>query len=163
MGRTLVAILCILLLVAVLVGSILAGPPNIVTPPEEMMLTVDELPLCWIAIDSHVDYPTRPVIPGVNWTAMISFRNESLDVIPALTIVIHSFNSSSLAHDEYMHGLKEDESTTEVDVGNEGYRLSGEWTTYAFRVRNIFVHIDFCIPYEPWMDEIVRLQESEIL
>ena len=168
MGRTLVAILCLLLFMAIPVGIILAGPPNIVTPPERMMLTADDLPAGWIENGREIIYHHSP---GYNWSAVVSFRDESLEMIPALTVGITSLNSSALAHEEYLGSLRGYESAmniTSVDMGDEGYRLSLPfyWVEYVFRVDNILVHVDFWTnsptPYEFWMDEIAHLQELKI-
>jgi hypothetical protein len=168
MRRTLVAILCLLLFMAVPIGIILGGPPNIVTPPERMMLTADDLPAGWIGNDRVIEYHFWP---GHNWSALVWFRNESLEMNPALTVGITSYNSSALAHEEYLgtlRGLDSAANITNVDFGDEGHRqsLPYYWVEYVFRVDNILVHVDFWTssptPYEPWMDEIVRLQESKI-
>jgi len=168
MGRTLVAILCLLLFMAVPIGIILGGPPNIVTPPERMMLTADDLPAGWIENGREIIYHHSS---GYNWSALVSFRNESLEMIPALGVGITSLNSSALAHKEYLNGLRGFETAvniTDVGIGDEGSRIvrANFSVEYLFRVDNIVVNADFWVnsptPYEPWMDEIVYLQELKI-
>jgi hypothetical protein len=179
MSRRPIAIVVSVLLVITLVVSyfLFFYEPNITTPPEEMILGEDAFPEGWKKTDSKIEYYPGP---GANWWAWTYFSNTSPRLVHEDAIVLLiAYNSSSIAHDNYMGSLRASNiNATSIDVGDEGYLRSWgniespAYACCAFRINNILVEISFSHysewsqfqpnPYQSWMDDIARRQASMI-
>lgn len=184
MGKTkakIKAVIPILLLVIIPVGYILVVSELrvITTPPEELFIGEDAFPKGWVR--THFEIVDREHLSSdFIYMAKTTFSDKSSTVIEEATIFIFCYNSVFKAHEAYdssIHSLV-NINITYMDLGDEGHFES--WSNiegpaiaeYNFRENNIEVGITFSRhrpgatyqpnPYQPWMDEVARLQASMI-
>jgi hypothetical protein len=182
LGKTKVsikAVITILLLVMIPVVSflIVSELETIETPPDKMFVGEDAFPQGWVRTYFEIEkYPG----PAINWTAVMSFSNNSSVESEEAMIRITSYNSTLVAHEEYLRSIGGTYmNMTRISLGNEGHfelwagsEPNPAIAEYVFRENNILVIIVFSkyspadqyqpSPYQPWMDEVARLQASMI-
>lgn len=178
-GRWPVILLVMMLLISVPLAFV-SMEWTINTSPEGMMLDAGDLPDGWECVYSGISCPGEW---GSRWLSSQRFENQNITIGNSISILILSFNFSDSAIESYEHQVYwanielmqsnwEYNDLANIQIGNEGFRLIynnawGSYVEYIFRVKNICVGVQFMTaldanPYEIWMDEIVRIQESKI-
>jgi len=152
--------------------------------PDAIVLTKADLPAGWtvnISIVNSFDNSSG-VSPGWNWGAESAYAYSYNGTSMQLSIFVESWNSSGLAHEQYLGMLNAmgDSGSTPVSLGDEGSMFMGSFASndsagresysagYAFRVGNVFVNAGFYangtnLYYETeWMKGMMDLQSAKL-
>jgi hypothetical protein len=152
--------------------------------PDMIVLTKADLPAGWTVNTSIVNSfeNTSGAGPGWNWGAESGYTYPYNGTILQFGITIESWNSTGLAHEQYLGMLDDwkDTGSTPISLGDEGSMLKTSFAAndsagmvaysaaYAFRVGNVFVTAGFYangtnLYYETaWMRQMVDIQSAKL-